>query len=146
LDQGQRMLAPRSAVEGGGFVAYPCSDLGIRCRHRQSEWARIIEYPVPALNQPGARIVATEEKGCGESDVIVRKSNSFTPQIRVARPPHHFCHTLPRRTDSERCTQLKPLPLSISQPDRLPCRHSTIQIKFRTPTHILLGSSPLREV
>jgi len=55
------MLAPRSAIEGDDFVAHPCSHLGIRCKYRQFERARIVEYPVSALNQFGARIVGTEE-------------------------------------------------------------------------------------
>ena len=67
------MLAPRSVIEGGGFVAHSCSHIGIRCQYRRSEWARIVEYPVSALNQFGARIVASEEQGCGKPDAIVRK-------------------------------------------------------------------------
>jgi len=57
------MLAPRSAIEGGGFIAHPGSLIGIRCKHRQSERARILEYLVSALNQFSARIVASEKKG-----------------------------------------------------------------------------------
>ena len=72
------MLAPRSTIEGGGVVSRPCCLFWIRCQHRQSQWACILEYLVSALNQFGARIVASEEKGCGESDTIVRKFNSFT--------------------------------------------------------------------
>jgi len=67
------MLAPRSVIEGGAVVARPCSHIRIRCKHRQSQRPRIPEYPVSALNQFGAGIVASEEKGCGESDPIVRK-------------------------------------------------------------------------
>jgi len=93
------MLAPRSAIEGGGFVARPCSHVGIRCQHRQSEWAGIIEYHVPALDQFGTRVVAGEEKRCGESDAFVKKFNLFTTQIHIARSPHHFRGTLSRRTD-----------------------------------------------
>jgi len=143
MDQGQRMLAPRSSIEGGGFIAHPCHYFGIRCQYSQCERARIHEYPFPALNRFGARIVATKEKRCGESDVIVRK---FTSQIRVARSPYHLCHALSRRTDCQRCTPLKALHLWNSQSDRLPCRHSTIPIKFWTPSRILVGSSPLHEV
>jgi len=91
------MLASRSVIDGGIFVARPCSHLGIRCKHRQSERARIVKYPVPALNQFSARI---EEKRCGEWDEIVKKFNSFISQIWVARSPNHLYHTLPGRTDS----------------------------------------------
>ena len=93
------MLASRSATEGEGFVACPYYHLGIRCEHRQSEWARIVEYPVPALNRFSAGIVATEEGRCGESDAIVRKFDSFKSHFRVARPPNHLCHTLSGWTD-----------------------------------------------
>ena len=94
------MLASRSAIEGGGFVARPCSHLGIRRKHRQSERARIVKYPVPALNQFSARIVAIAEKRCGEWDAIVKEFNSFTSQIWVARSPNHLYRTLSGRTDS----------------------------------------------
>jgi len=67
------MLASRTASEGGTVIPHPCPHVGIRCQHRQSQRARIPEYPVSALNQFGARIVATEEKRCGESDAIIRK-------------------------------------------------------------------------
>src|SRR5258705_11203191 len=69
--------------------------------------------------------------------------NSLTTQIHVVRSPHHFCSALSRRADSQRC---KPISLSNSQPDRLPCRHSIIRIEFRIPFPILLKSYPLREV
>jgi len=67
------MLAPGTAIKGGAIVACPCSHVGIRCKHRQCQRPRILEYPVSALNQFGARIVTSEEKGCGESDAIVWK-------------------------------------------------------------------------
>src|SRR5260221_6692486 len=69
--------------------------------------------------------------------------NSLRTQIHVVRSRHHFRSTLSRRTDSQRC---KPVSLSNSQPDSVPCRHSIIRIEFRIPIPILLKSSPLREV
>jgi len=74
------MLASRSVIEGGAVVARPCSHFGIRCKHRHSQRPRIVEYPVSALDQFGARIVASEEKGCGESD----PGNSFPSHIQIA--------------------------------------------------------------
>ena len=87
------MLASRSAIEGGDVVARPCSHVGIRCKHRQSQRPRIVEYPLSALNQFGARTVASEEKGCGESDPIVRK---FIPisYSNSAIAPSSLSHTL----------------------------------------------------
>src|SRR5260221_4822821 len=137
------MLAPRIAIEGDALIPHTYSHVGIRCKHSQCQRARFIEYPISALNQFGARIVACKEKGCGELDAMASSGNSLTTQIHVVRSPHHFCSALPRRADSQRC---KPISLSNSQPDRLPCRHSIIRIEFRIPTLILLKSSPLREV
>ncbi len=88
------MLAARSAIEGGGFVAHPCHHVGIRCQHSQSKRACILEYPVPALNQPGARIVASKGKRCGESNAIVCQYNSFTTQIQRDRPIIFVAHSL----------------------------------------------------
>jgi len=67
------MLAQRTVIERGGFISHPCSHDGIRCKHRQCQRPSIPEYPVSALDQFVARIVAGEEKGCGESDTIVSK-------------------------------------------------------------------------
>jgi len=67
------MLALRAAIEGGAIVARPCSHGGIRCKYHQCQRPCILEYPVSALNQFGARIVACEEKGCNELDAIVTK-------------------------------------------------------------------------
>jgi len=82
------MLASRSVVKGGAVVARPCSHVGIRCKHRQFQRPRIPEYPVSALNQFGARIVASEEKGCGESDPIVRKFIPISYSISVIAPSY----------------------------------------------------------
>jgi len=75
------MLAPRIALEGGVVVAHPHSHIGIRCKYHESQRPGIIKYLISALDQFGARIVEGEEKGCGESDAIVRKivhnSNSY---------------------------------------------------------------------
>ena len=64
------MLAPRTVIEGGGFISHPCSHDGIRRKHRQCQRPSIPEYLVSTLDQFGARIVASEEKGCGELDAI----------------------------------------------------------------------------
>jgi len=109
-----------------------------RCKHRQCQRPRILEYPVSALNQFGARV--------RRKDAVSRMLSSGNPlksQIHVARPPDHICRSLSRRISSERCT---PIYLSNSQANRLPCRHSIIRIKLWIPTRIFLKSSPLREV
>ena len=38
------------------------SHFGIRCKHRQRQRTCIVEYPALALDQFGARIVASEER------------------------------------------------------------------------------------
>ena len=87
------MLAPRSAIEGRRFVPHPCSRVGIRCKHRQPQRPRIIEYLVSALDQFGARIVTSEEKGCGESDMIVRKF-IYNSNLNSVIAPSFLLHTL----------------------------------------------------
>ena len=138
------MLAPRIAIKGEGFITHPCPHDGIRCKHHQYQRPSIPEYPVSALDQFGARIVASE-KGCGESDAISQEIH-LTSHIHIARSLHYLCCSLSRRIDSERCTHLIPFPLSNSQSDRLPCRHSIIRIEFRIRTPVLPKSFPLREV
>jgi len=69
------VLAPRTTIERGGFVPHPCSHDGIRCKHRQCERTSIPEYPLRALDQFVARIVARQEKGCGELDAISQEIN-----------------------------------------------------------------------
>jgi len=87
------MLAPRTAIEGGATVARPYSHIGIRCKHRQCQWPGILEYPVSALNQFGARIVACEEKGCSELDAIARKFiNNSNSHSGIG--PSSLSHTL----------------------------------------------------
>jgi len=137
------MLAPRITIKGEAFIPHPYSHVGIRRKRSQCQRARFIEYPVSALNQSGARIVACKKKGCSELDIS--SGNSLTSQIHVVRSisPNHFRSTLSRRAHSQRC---KPVSLSNSQPDGLPYRHSIIRIEFRIPTPISLKSSPLREV
>ncbi len=62
------MLASRSVIERGIIDPYPCSHVGIRCKHPQSQRSCIPEYSVSALDQFGTRIVESKEKGCGESN------------------------------------------------------------------------------
>jgi len=87
------MLASRTAIEGGAIVARPCSHVGIRCKHHQCQWPRILEYPVSALDQFGARIVSSEEKERSELEAIARKfidnSNSHS-----GIGPSSLSHTL----------------------------------------------------
>jgi len=88
------MLAPRSAIEGDGFVTHPCHHVGIRRQHSRFEWACFLEYPVPALNQSGARIVSSKGERCSESDAIFSKFNSFTTQLQRDRPIIFIAHSL----------------------------------------------------
>jgi len=67
------MLAPRIAIEGDALIPHPYSHVGIRRKHSQCQRARFIEYPVSALDQFGARIVACKKKGCCELVAVVRK-------------------------------------------------------------------------
>jgi len=87
------MLAPRTAIEGGVIVTHPCSHVGIRRKYRRSRRPRILEYPISALDQFGARIVASEEKGRGELHAI-QEIHLQLKFIQSDRPIIFVAHSL----------------------------------------------------
>ena len=89
------MLAQRIALEGRVVVAHTYSHIGIRCKYRGSQRPGIIKYPISALDQFGARIVAGEEKGCGELDAIaIVKKFIHNPNSCRAIDQSYLLHTL----------------------------------------------------
>jgi hypothetical protein len=84
------MLARRSAIERGTFVPYPCSHVGIRCKHPQYQLSGILEYSASALGQLVQDLLRVRPKGAVSwiTKKFIHNSNSYIqrgrPTISVA--------------------------------------------------------------